>query len=230
MTRTYLALTAVVGLVALAGSSARADMVTYGFERITSNASVDIAGQLSVDVTNEGLDDGQVAFIFRNTGATASEISELYFDDGTLFGISQVVNSDVDPVTFQLGLRLAPGDLPGGEYMIPPFETTAGFGVDSDVRGGGDGVSNPQEWVKIIFDLQYKTESDFFSFDDVIAAINLGFTNPWAADSLRIGIHVRGIDGNDSDSDSFVAVPLPAGMLLGVLGLGAAGLKLRKFV
>jgi len=209
--------------------TARADLagpVTYGFERITSNADIDIAGQLSVQVSTVtdpfgALVPGQVAFTFYNNVGVAGNLTEVYFDDGTLFGIASVVNSD--GVDFDTKYKLSPGDLPGGDALTPDFVTSQGFGVDS-ASGSGNGVSSSTESVKIIFDLLAGYE-----FGDVIDAINLGLTNPSSLDSLRIGVHVRGI-GDGADSDSFVLVPLPAGMLLGILGLSAAGLKLRKFV
>ena len=208
----------------LAGQNARADLVTYGFERVTNNASVDIARQLRVDVTNEGLGAGQVAFIFRNDVGVAGDLAEVYFDDGTLLGIAQVINSG-PTVTFSQDVKVTPNNLPGANLLDPDFQTTAGFAVDS---GNGSGVGTNEEWVKIIFNLKEEAAGDFFDFQDVIAAINLGVNNPFAAGTLRLGIHVRGIDGGTSDS--YVLVPLPAATLLGILGFAAAGLKLRKFV
>lgn len=202
----------------LFAQTAWADPVTYDFERITNNAAVDIAGQLSVVVSEYAV--GQAAFTFFNDVGVASNLTEVYFDDGTLFGIASVVNSD--GVDFSTSYKLNPGNLPGGDALDPDFVTSQGFGVDS-ASGSGNGVSSSTEWVKIIFDLL-----PGYDFEDVIAAINLGVLSPMADDSLRIGIHVRGVDGGTSDS--FVLVPVPAAVLLGILGLAAAGLKLRKYV
>jgi hypothetical protein len=80
------------------------------------------------------------------------------------------------------------------------------------------------------------------TFADVINAINVGF-NPdlyydggdaydgWTEPSLRIGIHVQGIDGpwGCDQSDTYILTPVPGSVLLGMLGLSVAGLKLRKF-
>jgi len=54
----------------------------------------------------------------------------------------------------------------------------------------------------------------------------MGLNSPKTVGSLRIGIHVQGFDGEGSES--FVNTPVPGAVLLGLLGLGAGWLKLRK--
>ena len=52
--------------------------------------------------------------------------------------------------------------------------------------------------------------------------------DPWFDNTIRIGLRVQrtGLDGEESDS--LILVPVPAAVILGLLGLGAAGLKLRR--
>ena len=122
--------------------------------------------------------------------------------------------------------------------MTPAFQTTDEFSADSGAPGSNPilyGVG-PGEKVGIVFDLKMKSASEYFNFNDVIAAINLGFTNPGDTDALRIGIHVQNLPGYDKNgvwgdtygSESFIMTPIPATILLGLLGLGMGGWKLRK--
>lgn len=210
---------------------ARADL--FGFARITNNTPESDGGvvgrQLCVDVAGYEYGTNQVLFTFYNnpvefsefytTSPISSSICDVYFDDGALLGIASIVNPD--GVLFsQLA---APKDLPGGSNLSPQFETTSGFSADSDPPVQPNGV-NPGEALGIIFDLESgKTLSD------VIAAIYQGLEDPTVGEPLRIGIHVQSI-GVSRGSESFIMTPAPAAVILGMLGLGAAGLKLRKFV
>ena len=77
-----------------AAAPASAATATYSFDCLTNtnadNCSIGEA-QLSLNVTDT-LVSSQVLFEFTNTGAEAASITDIYFDDGTLFGISQVFN------------------------------------------------------------------------------------------------------------------------------------------
>ena len=207
-------------LVSLPGA-VRADLSsTYGFARISNNGAVDVGPQLLVDVISNDAyaAANQVLFKFRNEGPVASSICDVYFDDGTLLGMAGVIDSS--GTSFSQGAR--PRDFPGGAALSPAFETTADFSADSDSPPQPNGV-NPGEWVGIIFNLKPGK-----TFASVIEAIGLGLSNPWDENSLRIGIHVQGLPDND-ESDLFLHAPVPTAVLLGLLGLGAAGLKLRRF-
>jgi len=229
---TFLSL--VLVFVVVLSTDARAN--TYGFKSITNTVAVDATAgeaQLTVDVTDPGGD--QVLFTFKNEGTESMFISDIYFDDGAVVGIASIDNTHIG-VMFSYPDE--PGNLPGGNTAYPPFVTSSTepgkddpphFSAFNDP--GAEWGVNPGEYVGILFDIEVGKV-----FDDVINALNVGFdpydplnydgTN-WLKDNLRIGIHVQGFDGDGSES--FVAVPVPGAVLLGLIGLGVAGLKLRKF-
>lgn len=189
----------------LAATTASAD--TFTFVNITDNNSFDAAmgeAQLSVDVEAEG--PTQVRFTFRNVGPDALSVTDVYFDDGSLLGIAQIIDSD--GVNFSQDA--SPPDLPGGETLTPPFEVTEGFSADSDPAVVQNGI-NPGETLVIIFDLQSGK-----IFLDVLGDLDSG--------ALRIGLHVQGYDSGGSESyvntTSTVSEP---GSLVGAF-MGLAGL------
>jgi hypothetical protein len=222
-------------LVVVLSTTADANLVTYDFYNITGNAPVDIAGQLSVAVADSAiwettpieLPESQVAFVFYNAVGFDSSITEIYFEDGALLGLSYVVNSDGVSFGRDEDVGTEPHNLPGGKSLTPPFYRTQSFTADTPTGSPDLGVNYSSEYVAIVFDLESGK-----SYDDVIAAIAGGITDPAPNQdkTLRIGVHISGILPEDGDwSDSFL-VPTPGGVLLGVLGLGVVGLKLRRYV
>ncbi len=174
---------------------------TFGFYNITNNDPGDAAigeAQLFVDVSDESAD--QMLFTLRNTGPEACAISEVYFDDGMLLGIADIIDNPPDVVFVQ---DASPSELPGANLLDPSFETTLDFLAESVPPPPHKGV-NPGEQVGILFDLQPAE-----TYQNVIDELNDG--------GLRIGIHVIGFCSGGSES--FVTVPEPA--TIAVLGLGA---------
>jgi hypothetical protein len=224
-------------LLIFPSAEARAELFGFGAISNDSGLSGQLAGQLCVDVSNPGTtwtdtvtDEtfNQVLFTFYNnpvgtefftSNYVESSITDVYFDDGALLGIADIINggpgvSFNDPAI--------PGNLPGGNSVEPPFETTAGFSADSDTPVQPMGV-NPGESVGILFNLQLGK-----TFEDVLTAIYQGFDDPLAGESLRIGMHLQSIGPQDG-SDSFIMTPVPGAAILGLIGLSIAGIKLRKF-
>jgi hypothetical protein len=203
------------------GTDAQYSVTVYGSQDNTSAYGVTVGAH-------------QALFVFRNTAAAASSISEIYFQDGTLLDIATVkqsagVNYGSDPAT--------PANLPGGNSLTPQFTPTRSFfSVDSENPQVKMGVNGPSEWVGILFDL--KSPND--SYTAVVNALNqtglyIGADDHLhgasGAPALRIGIHVTGLDGSVG-SESFVSVansgrvssvPEPSTLALALCGLVGIG-------
>jgi hypothetical protein len=218
--------------------SAEAEADLFGFAALSNNSgqSGAMAAQLSVDVTEYATN--QVLFTFRNNGVEPYKVDEplagivtrVFFDDGELLGISQIIESP-PAVDFRNPI-LGGENLPEGANLEPPFETTVGFSAGfSNGRGGVAKGVNPGEALGIVFDLK-----DSRGLDDVIAAIHRGMTvtdPPWLQDdpayvTLRIGLQVQNLGEDGEFSDAFVMVPAPGALLLGGMGLGMAFCRCRR--
>ena len=205
----------ILGAAGMLMVASSANAVLFHFIRITDNGNgVNLGGQLSVDVVPNG---SGVDFKFSNAIGTASSITDIYFDDGTLLGISTISSSVgvafTDPAN--------PGDLPGGNDAAPDFVTTADFSADSDAPASANGVNSVTEWVTITFALQ-----GIQTYADTLAALADG--------SLRIGLHVQAI-GAVGGSDSYINfdepgdLPLPdGGSTMALLGLSLFGAEYAR--
>lgn len=196
-------------LVSFAGN---AQAATLSFYCITGNLAGDCAigeAQLTVDVTDLG--GGNVNFRFLNAGPAASSISEVYFDDGTLLGVSTVTHNLGDPWT---GGSAAPPNLPGGNSISPAFETTAGFLAGSNPSPVMNGVQ-AGERLDVVFALQGGG-----SFADILDELTTG--------ELRIGMHVIGFASGGSESFVNNVIPVPAAVWLFGSALALMGWMRRK--
>ena len=190
-------LIALVASTTFLGSHCSAAM--FGFERITSNGTENPESQISVDVSDSA---GRVLFKFSNAGPTASNITEIYWDDDSSLlsnGPDIDAGSTSAGVTFLPNASTSPPELPGGNDV--------GFSADHSIdsqNGNGNGIQ-PGEMAGFLFDGNVNT---------VISAINAG--------TLKMGMHVRSI-GTAGESEGFVNVPEPSALALLVVGfLGIA--------
>jgi hypothetical protein len=225
-----------IGLGFLAGApAARAETISLGFDIIPSTASAvaqQAEGQFQVQVSNDNVGPGQALYTFLNVGTIASSITDIYFQDGTLLGIANIVNQP-DPnsqgyLTY-FGNGAAPGNLPGGMTLDPAFTPVVGvnfFSVDSNTPQPM-GV-NPGERLAVLFNLL-----PGLNFDSVKQALVTPPPSTTANPSLRIGIHVQGMPGGVSASyinerptpPTGSTVPLPATVWAGLALMGMIGAK-----
>lgn len=200
-----------------------ATSTTYSFVGVgdpaanPANVATGVAS-LFVEVIDSG--SNQVTFKFTNT--SSSSLTDVYFDDGTLLGISSISDSGA-AVSFSK--ESSPPNLPGGNYLNPDFKTTEGFSADSDPPTSKNGVTSG-EWLKIIFDL--KSGKNYQSVIDALALPNGG-----GPGDLRIGLHVQSFTDGGSASFVNVATPIPeaetyAMMLVGLGLIGFTVLRRRS--
>lgn len=198
-----------------------AAMQSFSFYKLTNNNVEDLAGQLSITVwdsaganTEFGLSllSTEVLFTVHNAVGIASNIAEVYFDDG-LLGPSTVINSLGGFTDFDGG-GASPGNLPGGNTATPAFIATSEFSADVNPGPPSRGVNESADILGIVLGL-----GSFADYNAIIGAVNTG--------DLRFGYHIRSI-GSAGGSDSYIntVVPLPAALWLFLSAL--LGLRLAK--
>jgi len=205
-----------------------ATAMTFGFTAITNNGGVagDAEGEIFVTVSDLG--SGQALFTFNVNPGHEFGIHAVYFDDGALLTLADLVDDDQNGgdsgVDFSQGAT--PPNLPAGNTV--GFEATPGLTASADPPvGGPTGNSvNGGESLGVIFDLETGT-----TFADLLAALDLGF----ADGGLVIGIHVVGMGEENQFSNSYVTdgddepvIPLPAGAALGLVGLAPVMARRRR--
>ena len=231
----------------LSTNIAQARLLDLSFQRITTNNTENIADQLSAKVYDKAqaltdfsststenltainaMTSDKVLFTFSNSAEVTSSIGEIYFDDGTIFKQTTILNSLSGDTDFSDGGKngINPGDLPGGNTISPIFQKTADFGADT--QGNlNNGVNTINDILGIV--IQLFSDVDFDGLQDSL--VN---------GDLRLGLRVKSI-GSADGSDSFInnpfgaggpatiATPIPAAMwLFGPALLGLAGTIRRK--
>ena len=219
----------------------------YGFVPISNNSGVSgaMALQLSVDVTDPGttVDIGgvlhdQVLFTFYNDGPSSSiyDVSSpekgaftgVFLEDGKLMLLAEIHDVDYDATLYpevDFGQPTSPSNPPGWDLLDPDFQATSEFSVDSEEPKPIMKAVSPGESLGLLYTLQSGR-----TFANVLTSLDLGMSDPdpGAGTSLRVALFVQNLGEDGEFSDMFVT-PIPTSVVLGMLGLGVVGLKLRKF-
>jgi len=191
------------------GLAAGAQAQNYSFSCVTNNSAANCAtgaAQFGLTLTQGA---GYVDFLFQNSGAQASSITDIYFDwanDAATFAPGTITSGA--GVSFSWGA--SPANLPGGNDLSPDFQ--ANLGADSNSPTQAMGV-NPGEWVSFHFLTDStSTAGDLYS------------------GALRVGVHAQGFANGGSDSFVTVASPAPEpeSYAMMLAGLAAIGARLRR--
>ena len=207
-------------------------VVTYGFCDTTQNsnpANVAIGiSQFFVDVSY--VDPilpgtaGQVLFTFRNEGPEPSSITDVYFFDGILLGISSLYSS-VGVVNFDTDgdPHILPGDIFQDLKLVDLY-----FVADSETQPPTlhDNGINPGEGLSVLFDLVTGIYPEGY-FGRVINLIGSGH--------IVIGVRAQDFntftacDGDEQFVMNSVPIPAPGAVMLGGIGIAFVGwLRRRK--
>lgn len=210
--RTFLG--AAAGIAAFA-SSALAD-VTFNFQRFTNNANVNVAGQLSMTLSQ--VDSNTVRFTFKNTAVVQSTVRSVHFDE--LDSAADLINFGSSSHTTTSGSSTAsffknstPQNIPQGSLVNFNVEMSHTANSPTTSRG----LNELADALRITLDLVNGR-----TFADVLNYLNSG--------ALRVGLYVTNIpySYNKTKEDSFInmpsttTVPAPAAAALGAIGAALA--------
>ena len=200
---------------------------TYSFVRVHefNNAGDAAIGeeQMSVEVTKPFSGSEQTLFTFRNIGTEQCFISDVYFFDGVLLEIAELIDADQatgglvgDPlVDFSEGAANANGFENSVIKKLVTGFTYDNFG-DADFDGSQTGV-HPGESLGVLFTLIPDS-----TYGDVLAGLS--------SQEIIIGIHVQGF-APEGGSEFFInngVIPAPGAIVLGGIGVGFVGWLRRK--
>ncbi len=225
-----------VALFAVVGWStpAEASSKTYSFKNISTDldpgetaTAQEVGANINMIVSDAGTSNGNnvVEFVFQNNNTVASSINQIYFNDGGLLGATMNIIGG-DNVSFEPGA--SPPTLPGWvDYFGPPGPPPSPtFAAQPQTPQPQQNAINPGEELAIEFEL-----AENKTYGDVITSINSGMSGAFDPETdLVVGLHVQGI-GPDGFSASFVVIPLPAPVAMGLLGLlGVGAMTRRRFM
>jgi hypothetical protein len=123
------------------------------------------------------------------------------------------VGDDLDPMTAYLYTVFATGNLTGYDYTLGAGREASSMALQNVIWHIEEGTAGPANALEQMF------------YD---AAFNAVSSGGWSGiGSVRV-IQMYNTLG-DLKQDQLYYIPVPAAVLLGILGLGVAGLKLRKY-
>ena len=191
---------------ALAVASLGAYAQNYSFSCITNNLSADCStgeAQFGMTVSDGG---SVVNFLFTNTGALASSITDIYFDwSSSAYALTAGTLTASAGVVFEWGA--SPADLPGGNSILFSSDLSS----QSTPPPQPSGV-NPGEWLNIAFSGSYA---------NLLTGLN--------SSGLRVGLHTQGYQGGGSESFVNVpAIPEPETYAMLIAGLGLMAFVARR--
>lgn len=190
-------------IIAMLGVPCSASADIFGFGCISGNNPIDCAileSQMSMEVKTNSSDPTMVDFLFKNSGPSASSITNVYFSD-----LLPPLLGDPSSILNSAGVKYSPGCSPNDLAAGQNHGFTTSYCADSDPKVQPNGV-NPTEWVQLSYTLQDPATLAF-----VLAAIADG--------SFRVGIKVQGYDGEGSET-GLVRVAEPGTLLMLGAGFG----------
>lgn len=193
--------------VLLVGVSANA--VLYDLTRITDNGKslTFEEGDFTMDITPYG---GGALIVFSNHYPKDSVITKICFLDNELIEFSDFASPPISSEWISFSVDSKNAMLPAGNpYGFTPHTT---FGFDADPAGPKNGL-HPGESLGLLFDL-----TDGTTYDRVIRGFN--------ELTLRSGIHVQALPGDESES--FISTPIPEPATLALVGFGALLIRHKK--
>lgn len=194
------------GLALAAASPAHA--ITLTFDQVTTNSPTDYSGLLSAEVIDQGT--GVLFLVTLDDAPPTGDIRNIYIEDtGGLFSAMDfsAAFTPIGPTPVSFSSPANPAKPPG----VASFTSTFSFDADSPMPQN-NAVNNGETAAFVA------TYSGGVSFGNVEQALVNG--------TLRVGLHMQGLDPNGMQSDSYVSqpaddptIPEPDTTLLAVIGV-----------
>lgn len=196
----------IIGFVVLFAGMASAEP-TLSFSQVLPANTSSIAPQLSVVVFDGGT--GQISFRFYNTAIVESSITDIYFDDAAVPGLSLTGVSIQGSAGVSFSSPANPDFPPGTQSWW-----LSAYSADSDNPSVMEnGINSASEYLDITFWMNT-------TYNNLVSMLR--------DQDLKIGLHVQSIEGAYSDAYVGYVAPAPGAILLGSFGVGLVGWLRRR--